>query len=142
MNNSKLHFSFSEDQPKPVPDSTIITDISVCKGCNYCFRPYKTDCSHYVKCSENLATEERCATGLYFNPATELCDHDYNVECPGPEPLIECPQANGYFPYPGECNKYLHCVNGNPAVKSCPGVLHFDPVKKHCDWPWASGCGE
>lgn len=101
-----------------------------------------SDCTRYVRCSQGVASEERCPPGLFFNSDTEMCDHSYNVQCPDPEPNPECPERFGYFPYPGECGKYLQCVNGSASVKTCPGVLHFDPVKKHCDYPWAAGCSE
>lgn len=120
----------------------ISVNISICEGCSYCFKLIQSDCSSYVRCTKDLATKERCAQGLYFNPRTELCDHDYNVDCPGPEPQLRCPDPFGYFPYPNECGRYVQCINGTAIVKSCSGVLHFDPKKKHCDWPWAAGCGD
>lgn len=133
---------FLGEEPDGSSSSKIAVDFSICQGCSYCFKANQTDCARYVRCFQDTATAERCAPGLFFNPATELCDHDYNVQCLKPQPQPECTEMYGYFPYPGECGMYLQCINGEATVKKCPGVLNFDPVKKHCDWPWAAGCGK
>lgn len=133
---------FSDNQDPASQTGDAVSDITICGGCSYCFKPSTSDCAKYIRCFQGAATEERCSKGLFFNPITEMCDHDYDVQCPEPQTQPDCPEMFGYFPYPGECGKYLHCVNGSATVKSCSGMLHFDPVKKHCDWPWAAGCSE
>ena len=137
-----IYCFFSAGLPDKIPSSKTVVDVAICNGCNYCFKPVKSDCARYVRCSEGIAIEERCSPGLFFNSATEMCDHSYNVPCPGPQTNPECPQKFGYFPYPGECGMYLQCINGSATVKTCPGVVDFDPVKKHCDYPWNAGCSK
>uniref|UniRef100_A0A182NDG6 Chitin-binding type-2 domain-containing protein n=1 Tax=Anopheles dirus TaxID=7168 RepID=A0A182NDG6_9DIPT len=43
--------------------------------------PHPDDCSKYYVCLRNEGTEMQCAPTLLFNPETNLCDLEENVEC-------------------------------------------------------------
>ncbi|XP_063861437.1 mucin-2-like [Scylla paramamosain] len=53
---------------------------------------------------------------------------------------VACPAAQGLFPHPQKCGKWVHCDHNIPYVKDCPAGLHFNPRLKVCDWPQSAGC--
>eukprot|EP00095_Tigriopus_kingsejongensis_P001305 snap_masked-scaffold967_size75526-processed-gene-0.2 protein:Tk01305 transcript:snap_masked-scaffold967_size75526-processed-gene-0.2-mRNA-1 annotation:"hypothetical protein AaeL_AAEL009580" len=42
---------------------------------------------------------------------------------------FECPQPEGSFPHPVQCDRYFQCSGGDPARRLCPDGLVFDPDK-------------
>ncbi|XP_046564355.1 sushi, nidogen and EGF-like domain-containing protein 1 [Haliotis rubra] len=45
------------------------------------FEPHETDCNKFYQCDTTGWKEMACGQGLYFNPATNVCDWPYNVQC-------------------------------------------------------------
>ncbi|XP_011878709.1 PREDICTED: peritrophin-1-like [Vollenhovia emeryi] len=44
------------------------------------------------------------------------------------------------IPHPTNCKHYFVCDYGRAIVMKCPDDLHFNPIKKVCDFPWQAGC--
>ena len=42
---------------------------------------------------------------------------------------FECPEPDGLFPHPVQCDRYFHCRNGIVNRKLCADGLVFDPDK-------------
>jgi len=56
-----------------------------------------------------------------------------------------CPEPNGFFPDPVQCDKYYECVAEVPEEKFCPDGLLFDasdPNSELCDYPFNVDCGD
>lgn len=49
-------------------------------------------------------------------------------------------EAPNFIEYPTNCSKFLICDNEVYVDMDCPARLHFNPVKKICDWPAMAGC--
>lgn len=45
-----------------------------------------------------------------------------------------------FIPHSSNCSKFLSCDNGIFVEMECPARLHFNPMKKICDWPALAGC--
>jgi hypothetical protein len=57
---------------------------------------------------------------------------------------FKCPETNGFFPDPEQCDKYYECVGNVPETKFCPDGLLFeasDPNSELCDYPFNVECG-
>merc|ERR1711973_219236 len=58
---------------------------------------------------------------------------------------FDCPENNGFFPDPEQCDKYYECVGGVSETKFCPDGLLFeasDPNNELCDYPFNVDCGD
>ncbi|KAK3928147.1 Protein obstructor-E [Frankliniella fusca] len=64
----------------------------------------------------------------------------------GPPPsAYKCPEPNGVFPDPYQCDLYYKCTKGVAEEKLCPDGLVFDDEKsshERCDLPANVECGE
>ncbi|XP_065562656.1 peritrophin-1-like [Artemia franciscana] len=51
----------------------------------------------------------------------------------------ECPEVDGdypvYFPYPGDCERFIQCTNGWENYFNCPSGLVFDTNLNVCNYP-------
>ncbi|WAQ99738.1 hypothetical protein MAR_024111 [Mya arenaria] len=45
----------------------------------------------------------------------------------------------GNYPHM-DCNKFIQCGPDGEVITQCPGNLHYDVVKKQCNWPKDAGC--
>jgi hypothetical protein len=45
-----------------------------------------------------------------------------------------------FSPHPKNCSMFLSCSFGIYREMECPARLHFNAVKKICDWPASAGC--
>ena len=57
---------------------------------------------------------------------------------------FRCPEPNGFFPDPEQCDKYYECVGEVPEEKFCPDGLLFEasnPNNELCDYPFNVDCG-
>merc|ERR1712012_522198 len=55
-----------------------------------------------------------------------------------------CPEPNGFFPDPEQCDKYYECVGEIPEEKFCPDGLLFEasnPNNELCNYPFNVDCG-
>lgn len=58
---------------------------------------------------------------------------------------FKCPQKDGYYPDPIQCDLYYHCHRGELEEKLCPDGLLFDdtnPSHERCDTSVNVECGE
>lgn len=46
-----------------------------------------------------------------------------------------CPEPYGFFPYQGDCKKFIHCDNSIAHIKQCQGDLEYDPQHRVCTYP-------
>ncbi|KAL1139154.1 hypothetical protein AAG570_009214 [Ranatra chinensis] len=61
------------------------------------------------------------------------------------EGQFRCPEKNGYYPDPVQCDLYYHCQGGQFEEKLCPDGLVFDdnnPSHERCDTPVNIDCGD
>ena len=57
---------------------------------------------------------------------------------------FDCPENNGFFPDPEQCDLYYECIEGVPEAKLCPDGLLFEdgnPNQEKCDYPFNVECG-
>ncbi|XP_063705758.1 protein obstructor-E [Culicoides brevitarsis] len=57
---------------------------------------------------------------------------------------FKCPDKDGQYEDPVQCDKYYECVDGEAKVKLCPDGLVFDPLIRKinkCDQPFNVDCG-
>ena len=102
--------------------------------------PDAKNCSKFFVCVNDVSYHTSCPEGLHFSPTQLQCDTPERAGCEkGDGGEIVCTE-NGEFPHPKECTKWVHCSNGKPYVKDCPGGLHFNPKLRVCDWPNRAGC--
>jgi len=62
-----------------------------------------------------------------------------------PDYEFECPEPNGFFPDPEQCDLYYECVSGQPTTTLCPDGLMFDDtssIESKCDYPFNVKCGK
>jgi hypothetical protein len=142
----------SERPPDPTPSPEFD-----CPDREDRYFPHPTDCTQYYYCTNGLAWLLKCADPLYFNPKTNLCDWDFNVECPpqvtpdpqtkgaiiiGPAPDYECdPEVNGAFPHETDCDLFYDCWKGNASLGQCTETMLFDLKWSGCNWPELTDCG-
>ncbi|KAI5700070.1 hypothetical protein M8J76_011954 [Diaphorina citri] len=58
---------------------------------------------------------------------------------------FKCPQKNGQYEDPVQCDKYYECFDGQATEKLCPDGLVFDPLNRKinkCDQPFNVECGD
>ncbi|XP_022654007.1 hemocytin-like isoform X2 [Varroa destructor] len=82
----------------------------------------------------------------FYCPCDEVegITYDNRVSTPPSAVVVEflCPEANGLFPDPVNCDHFYHCSNNIPFHKPCaPGTL-FHPVLKICDHHGNVQCGQ
>ncbi|XP_068233855.1 zinc metalloproteinase nas-4-like [Palaemon carinicauda] len=46
------------------------------------------------------------------------------------------------FRYPGNCQKYYQCSNGQAFAMDCPAELHFNEDGMYCDYPSLANCAK
>ncbi|XP_076315203.1 uncharacterized protein LOC143227818 isoform X3 [Tachypleus tridentatus] len=174
----KLHFNPSIkvcDWPnKDGCDGIVPTKPSkpdgTCDLCECCFIPDDKDCAAFTRCENGKSYKDRCSPGLLFNPKTENCDYEDNVDCEKPkvyttttvqetttvsrvistvpptlppEPIcFRCPEQCGLFPDPKDCKRFYFCYTGLSFRKECPSGLHFNAFRQTCDKPVEAGCGK
>ncbi|XP_012288766.1 protein obstructor-E isoform X2 [Orussus abietinus] len=54
-----------------------------------------------------------------------------------------CPEKNGRFPVPSQCDAYIECIDGVPEQKVCPEGLMFNPEARFnypCGYPIDINC--
>lgn len=65
---------------------------------------------------------------------------DHNIL---PRQQASCPERNGRFAVPGQCDAYIECIDGIPEEKLCPEGLLFNPDARFnypCGYPIDIDC--
>merc|ERR1719369_274124 len=128
---------------------------------------HPTDCTKFIQCAPYGPQEMPCGAKTRWDQSILTCNHEYAVDCitgnydnddgtcgqdegdeptsppepPLPEPCsLLCPLANGLFPHPRECNKWVECHDFDICVKTCPLGLSYNPIDMKCDWQSISQC--
>merc|ERR1712213_223206 len=60
-------------------------------------------------------------------------------------PPFRCPESNGFFPDPEQCDLYYECIDNVPEAKLCPDGLLFEdgnPNQEKCDYPFNVECND
>lgn len=58
---------------------------------------------------------------------------------------FRCPESNGFFPDPEQCDLYYECIDNVPEAKLCPDGLLFEdgnPNQEKCDYPFNVECND
>ncbi|XP_046415455.1 protein obstructor-E [Neodiprion fabricii] len=73
----------------------------------------------------------------------EEYDEEEYEESPSAIKQFKCPEPNGYFPDPEQCDKYYDCQDNKAHPKLCPDGLvfnDFSPQQEKCDLPFGIDC--
>ncbi|XP_021706694.1 pollen-specific leucine-rich repeat extensin-like protein 2 isoform X2 [Aedes aegypti] len=113
--------------------------------------PHPSMCTAYLRCIDGCACFQNCAAGLYWSTNLGRCVERVRSECVEIErpscpecimhencPPVDDPNNPIRFPYPGRCDAYMKCHQGQACKVECPEGLEFDPETEVCDIPW--GC--
>lgn len=66
-----------------VPTPPTVDPLDICYGQpDFILIPSNTLCERYYSCYQGIAYPNKCPSGLWFNPNTNMCDDPENVECP------------------------------------------------------------
>ncbi|EDV39428.2 uncharacterized protein Dana_GF24496 [Drosophila ananassae] len=118
------------------------------------YTPYPGDCSRFYEtkvqqCPGNLhwsSSYRRCVDPLYSGCGALPWDSSPSEVIPSPgggpitnpgylpiDPQELCINSalNTYIPYPGDCQKFIHC-DSRATVLVCPGDLYWNPQKVSC----------
>ncbi|XP_013774373.1 uncharacterized protein LOC106459308 [Limulus polyphemus] len=125
------------DSSIPVcPPTTTTTTVEPTKDpicpCPECISQNPFDCQSYFKCKNGSREKMYCSEDLYFNKDTKMCDQLNKVECPNIGDPCLCKMPNGKFIFPGDCDKYVECINGIAFIRQCKWGQKFDELRKTC----------
>ncbi|KAF5286934.1 hypothetical protein FQR65_LT12393 [Abscondita terminalis] len=115
--------------------------------------PHPWDCAKFLNCANGQTFIQDCGPGTHFNPETLVCDFPHNVKCKSEDygtgnidvrtqPLdLTCPlHAEGVYPHPNFCSKYVNCYRGRTEIKECPRGLMYDATGNGCDTAFKVDC--
>ncbi|GIX70893.1 chondroitin proteoglycan 2 [Caerostris extrusa] len=104
-------------------------------SCEDCFLPDPTDCSAYYFCHQSRSTKGYCPYGMLFDRKSRKCTNETSVDCEKIGDPVMCREPYGMFPYPGNCKKFIHCVDSVAHIMDCEDGLEFDPEIQTCANP-------
>ncbi|KAI9585378.1 hypothetical protein GQX74_001225 [Glossina fuscipes] len=89
----------------------------------YHFYPDPQSCQHYFICLEGRPRRIGCGEDRAFNQELNECDDIENV----PNCILgyDCPEPNGRFAAPEQCDAYVECHDKIGEEKLCPDGLLF-----------------
>jgi hypothetical protein len=88
-------------------------------------------CDDYYTCADDVATQNKCPAGLYFDVVRQMCNFADQVLCDGTNP---CAGIAGNSFVPGSnCDEYYTCVDGVAHPHTCPDGYFFDVSQKNCN---------
>ncbi|XP_042884000.1 spore coat protein SP85-like [Penaeus japonicus] len=74
-------------------------------------------------------------------PATEPATaQPAEVSTASADQCVPVISADGLYPHPRNCSRWLRHFAGQTVSNDCPAGLHFNPATMACDWPASSGC--
>lgn len=92
--------------------------------------PTDKNCRRFYQCDHGKQHKMQCRKGLRFNPKTQMCDFEDNVDCNEGD----CPEGTKH-PHDCSCHKYYECKNQEKVLKECKNGRFFDPKKEKCVKP-------
>ncbi|XP_054734749.1 peritrophin-48-like [Anastrepha obliqua] len=98
-------------------------------------------CSSYYKCSNGVASQKNCSTGLYFDKNSQGCVSKIPSYCT----TDAADPCNGYavgsFAAVAEsCAGYYYCSSSGAERSNCPDDLIFNPDKQSCVYKSTYDC--
>ncbi|XP_065571760.1 probable chitinase 10 isoform X2 [Artemia franciscana] len=93
------------------------------------------DCSMFYQCANGGSTAQTCPPGLTFNPDILACDYPDNF-FPPCGTRFPCPEPDGYFPNPDNCESYFVCSGGLSYEQVCSPGLVYNVENNVCDFPF------
>ncbi|KAG1692973.1 Large proline-rich protein bag6 [Nymphon striatum] len=98
--------------------------------------PNLEDCTAYYHCSRGRKVNmARCPKGLLFDPHQLTCNWPEKVNCRGakkPPPMFSCPENDGYYANPKDCQKLFLCRKGEARMLGCSSGQTYDNDLKRC----------
>ena len=95
------------------------------------------NCAYYYHCIFGKPVREKCPLGMLYDPMAQSCNWKDYVSCYSD---IVCPQKEGLFPHPTDCNKYVNCFDFRPYIQPCPSGLWFDVKTGGCEEAHTVAC--
>ncbi|GFT49306.1 peritrophin-1 [Nephila pilipes] len=108
--------------------------------------PDPTNCRSALICTQEGPRRYYCPMGQVFLGAEQKCvsQRACTEGIDKFTPFTSCPEVDGKdlisFPHPTDCHMFYVCNHGAALLRRCPSSLHFNPVKKVCDWPHSADC--
>ena len=112
---------------------------------NYCDWEYNVDCTAgapttetpaTTKTTERTTTEEADTTQSTSTTSTTTSTTTESDSTTSEDRNTICANnGNGFYKYPGNCEKFIQCHHGRTYPKTCaPGTV-FNSNTNQCDWP-------
>nr|CAD7613865.1 unnamed protein product [Timema genevievae] len=79
----------------------------------------------------------------YLHSRTSSCLYKHNIRTQ--DGAFKCPEKDGQYEDPIQCDKYYECQDGKAKEKLCPDGLMFDETIRKinkCDQPFNVDCGD
>ncbi|GIY47095.1 protein obstructor-E [Caerostris extrusa] len=96
-----------------------------------------TNCSTFYFCVDGKAYLQECPLRLVFDEQNMKCDHPKVVGCTPPSgtlSILHCPEPDGIFRHPVNCNTFYLCKQSRIYEYECPIGLIFNYDEKRCDY--------
>ncbi|XP_061402940.1 uncharacterized protein LOC133338851 [Musca vetustissima] len=119
--------------------------------------PHPYDCTKFLQCANGITYIQDCGPGTGFDSNLKVCDYKEKIHCvPGSswgstlvvteyeaaDENVQCaPGANGLYPHPQDCEKFLQCSNGQTFIQNCGPGTGFDSLRLVCDYKEKVHCG-
>ncbi|GIY30336.1 protein obstructor-E [Caerostris darwini] len=95
------------------------------------------NCSTFYFCVDGRAYLQECPLRLVFDEQNMKCDHPKVVGCTPPSgtlSILHCPEPDGIFRHPVNCNTFYLCKQSRIYEYECPIGLIFNYDEKRCDY--------
>ncbi|KXJ74202.1 hypothetical protein RP20_CCG014180 [Aedes albopictus] len=136
------------------PPCTSVTCPANDDPANPTFIRHPTNCRQYYICVAGQPIQQECPVDTAFNPSTNVCDLQANVQCPAlwsSSSLVSkslskadqiCSGNTGIknLPDPDDCSRYYLCMNGVSYSVACSTGLIFDSQTNKCGSKETSVC--
>ncbi|XP_065089045.1 uncharacterized protein LOC135710405 isoform X1 [Ochlerotatus camptorhynchus] len=117
---------------------------------NPTFIRHPTNCRQYFICVAGTPIQQECPPNTAFNPTTNVCDLESNVQCPATlrtkatflslvsktssKANNRCIGNKGIInvPDPDDCSRYYMCMNDNSFSVECSKGMVFDSKTNKC----------
>ncbi|XP_035789365.1 uncharacterized protein LOC118465327 [Anopheles albimanus] len=93
------------------------------------------NCTQYIDCDSNPPASKHCPAGTIFNDVYQDCHPEAeDRECElAPVSAQFCgDRADGSYPHPYLCNRFITCVRRVIRIEICPPFFVFDAAANHC----------
>ncbi|XP_058061381.1 protein obstructor-E-like [Anopheles bellator] len=105
-----------------------------CEDVRRALVPNPMNCTQYINCQSSPPSNSRCRPGTVFSDAYQDCLPGDGQACVM-DPVCDqfcADRADGSYPHPYLCNRFLSCVRRTVRFESCPPFFVFNPTVRHC----------